>query len=187
MRTYRRIAVVAALAGLGMTSSTTAHAEGLLTGLVGMTFGGESSEAATTYGVAIGATAGGILGFELDLATTSDIFEDAQGTRDSSITTAMGNLMLGIGGPVRPYVTGGAGLIRSTVDIPVAGSMSQNDLGVNVGAGVIAFVTDHVGIRGDLRYFRAVDGDDDGALLDFDPQLGDLDFWRGSVGVTLGW
>ena len=38
---------------------------------------------------------------------------------DSNVMTFMGNLVIGIGGgPVRPYVVGGVGLIRSAVDGP---------------------------------------------------------------------
>jgi hypothetical protein len=52
---------------------------------------------------------------------------------------------------------------------------------MNIGGGAHVFFTDNVGIRGDLRYFRGLQGgDDDGLDLD----LEDFDFWRGTVGVT---
>lgn len=166
-----------------------AQAEGLLSGFVGTTFGGDTTSEAMTYGFGLAATAGGIFGFELDVATTADILggDDTPAIGDSSITTVMGNLMLGVGGPVRPYVIGGAGLIRSSVDSIATGSVDSNDFGVNIGAGVIGFVTDHVGIRGDVRYFRSVSGGPESEFFDFDFDLGDLDFWRGTVGVTFAW
>jgi hypothetical protein len=46
----------------------------------------------------------------------------------------------------------------------------------------MGFFSDNVGIRGDVRYFRAlqdIESDDE-----FDVSLGDLRFWRGSVGIT---
>lgn len=173
--------------GLVAFSPNAVQAEGLLTGLAGVTFGGDTTSEATTYGFGLAATAGGVFGFEIDVATTTNILGEEAVVGDSAITTVMGNLMVGLGGPVRPYVTGGAGLIRSTVDGLSMGSVASNDFGVNIGGGIIGFVTDHVGIRGDLRYFRSVSRDADGDLLDFDLQLGDLDFWRGTVGVTLAW
>jgi len=30
-----------------------------------------------------------------------------------------------------------------------------NDFGINMGAGVVGFFSDHVGVRGDVRYFAA--------------------------------
>jgi hypothetical protein len=45
----------------------------------------------------------------------------------------------------------------------------------------MGFFSDNVGIRGDIRYFRAVrDTDPDGVDL----ELGSFKFWRGTVGVT---
>ncbi len=54
---------------------------------------------------------------------------------------------------------------------------------MNAGAGVILFLSDGFGLRGDVRYFRAFAGsDDDDEFPDF--ELSDFDFWRASVGVT---
>jgi len=47
------------------------------------------------------------------------------------------------------------------------------------------YFNDHVGLHGDLRYFRSLTGDSGGLIIDpreFD--LGDFDFWRGTVGVS---
>ena len=183
----RRLTIIVALT-MVIAIPRAAQAEGLLTGFVGATFGGDTTAEATTYGFGLGATAGGVFGFELDVGTTADILGvDSEAVGDSSVTTVMGNLMVGVGGPIRPYVTGGAGLIRSSLDGSSMGSVDSNDFGVNVGVGVIGFLTDHVGIRGDVRYFRSVGGGPESGLLDFDFDLGDLEFWRGTVGVTLAW
>jgi opacity protein-like surface antigen len=60
--------------------------------------------------------------------------------------------------------------------------LSTNDLGVNIGAGVNAHFNDHVGVRGDVRYFRSLQ--DNQADNDLDLSLGSFDFWRGTVGLT---
>jgi opacity protein-like surface antigen len=58
----------------------------------------------------------------------------------------------------------------------------QNNLGFNLGGGVMYRLNSHVGLRGDLRYF--------GALVDEDTRKGgffrDHGFWRATVGVTFG-
>ena len=63
--------------------------------------------------------------------------------------------------------------------------VNNNQFGVNVGVGAFGFATDHVGFRGDLRYFRALtDPEEDN---EFDIDFGSFNFWRGTVGVTFRW
>ena len=58
----------------------------------------------------------------------------------------------------------------------------QNNLGFNVGGGVIYSLSKRIGVRGELRYFRA--------LVDEDKREGaffrDYGFWRTTLGFTLG-
>ena len=54
--------------------------------------------------------------------------------------------------------------------------------GVNVGAGLNGYFNDNIGLRGDIRYFRAVQ--DNKADNDFSLSLGSFNFWRGSVGLS---
>ncbi|MBW8895250.1 MAG: outer membrane beta-barrel protein [Acidobacteria bacterium] len=99
------------------------------------------------------------------------------------MTTAMGNILVGVPlGGVRPYASGGIGLISSRVDNPgqFFSKASSNDLGADVGGGVM-FLGGNVGVRGDLRYFRSLNNSDSNGV---DLSLGDFRFWRGSVGVT---
>ena len=43
----------------------------------------------------------------------------------------------------------------------------------------------NVGLRGDLRYYQTLsESDVDNAL---DLEVGDYDFWRGTIGVTFRW
>jgi opacity protein-like surface antigen len=94
----------------------------------------------------------------------------------------MGNLVVGIGGPVRPYATGGVGVIRASVD-GLLGSATSNDFGMNFGGGVTGFFSDHVGLRGDVRFFRSVGDSSDLVDLDID----NVDFWRATIGAAVRW
>jgi opacity protein-like surface antigen len=99
------------------------------------------------------------------------------------------NLVIGapIGGQsglgIRPYASGGVGIIRSHIDDAFdLFDVSSSDWGFNAGAGIAGFFSDNVGIRGDIRYFRSLQDNEPDDELDL--ALGDLKFWRGSVGIT---
>jgi opacity protein-like surface antigen len=131
---------------------------------------------------------GGIFGAEFGFNFTPEFVQDTATTPDVSQASFMGNLIVGIpiggqGGQVRPYVTGGVGLMRVSADqSELFDRFSSNDFAVNFGGGIMAFFTDHVGIRGDLRYFRALTDDEPGTGVDF--EFGDLDFWKWDVGAA---
>ena len=60
-----------------------------------------------------------------------------------------------VGGKSRIYVVAGGGLLKSQFDS--SSEISRNDFGIDAGGGVIdVSITDRVGIRGDIRYFRNV-------------------------------
>lgn len=193
-----------------------ASADWLLTPYLGVVFSGaantldvdtldEEFKRRTNLGISVGGMAGGIFGWEADLSHTRNFFQLTEGGGDdfdffdvrSSLTTVMGNLVVGIpiggttGGGVRPYFTGGAGLMRAEIEFEdLFENLSTNDLAINFGGGVHVFFSDTIGIRGDLRYFRGLqqqDDDDpieDDDFLDEDFGLEDFDFWRATVGIT---
>ncbi len=177
-----------------------AGADWLFTPFLGSTFGGSANigsdggtfkdefERKLNYGASL--ASGGPVGFELDFGYSPNFFGVSAGnpgfnfTGDGNVTTLTGNLRIGAsGGPVRPYVVGGVGLIRSSVDNPSQffSKPSTSDFGMDLGGGVNAFFSHNVGIRGDLRYFRSFQKDDSAAL---DLTLGSFKFWRGTVGIT---
>jgi opacity protein-like surface antigen len=84
---------------------------------------------------------------------------------------------------VRPYGAIGVGLLRTRIDeTDLFDDLSTNDMAFNVGFGVIGMLSDRVGLRGDVRYFRSLqDPEDDD---DFDVSIGNFDFWRATGGVT---
>ena len=185
-----------------------ASADWLFTPFVGWNFGGgvrfnndlgdfdDEFEQKFNYGATLAWMGGGIFGFEVDFGYAPNFFESTEGDGDfdygdSNVTTLMGNVVLGIpiggqtGPGIRPYLSGGVGLIKSRID----GADDFFDLetdssnfGMNVGAGLTGFFTDNVGIRGDFRYFRSLQDDDEPNEFGF--TFGQFDFWRGSVGVT---
>lgn len=183
-----------------------ASADWLFMPFVGWNFGGSATftdalgdfddefEKRFNYGASLAWMGGGILGFEVDFGYAPNFFESTEGDGDfdygdSNVTTLMANIVLGapIGGQsglgIRPYVSGGVGLIRSRIDGPAdLFNVSSSDFGMNAGAGLTGFFTDNVGIRGDIRYFRSLqDNEPDD---EFDVAFGSFRFWRGSVGVT---
>lgn len=183
---------------------TPASADWLFTPFAGVVFGnsadfgnvgdfGDSAEKRMTFGASAAWMGAGIVGFEADFGSTPNFFQNVTGSGnfefgDSNVTTLMGNLVLAapVGGTsgkgFRPYGSAGVGLLRTNVSATgLFNDLSQNELGFNVGGGAYAFFTDRVGLRADVRYFRALEkGNDGGSDLD----LSNLRFWRGTLGVT---
>ena len=182
---------------------TQASADWLFTPYLGATFGGSANlglededfddefERKVNYGASLAWVGDGAVGFEVDFGYSPNFFgassgdEDFDLVGDGNVTTLMANVVVGApAGGVRPYASGGLGLIKSSVDDAgqFFGEINNNDFGFNVGAGVTGFVTDNVGIRGDVRYFRSLrDNEPDD---EFDVALSDFRFWRGTVGVS---
>ena len=140
-----------------------------------------------SYGGSLGYLGHGVAGFEIDFGYSPNFFEGDPNDSlnlvgDGNVTTLMANVMFSGRGAVRPYVSGGGGLIKTRVDDvgQFFGSIDNNNFGFDVGGGLMGFFSDNVGIRGDIRFFRSLDNNDNGVDL----ALGDFRFWRGTVGVT---
>jgi opacity protein-like surface antigen len=174
-------------------AASPARADGFVAPFIGGTFSssaGAVSNSRAIYGLDVGGMGGGAVGFELDFGWAPDFFGPSSTVGDNNITTLMGNLIVGVpiggtrGAGVRPFVSGGAGLMRQRVD-GVTGfveHVTNNDFGFDLGGGVMVYFTDHVGVRGDLRYFRDFQDHQPGPGLDLG--LGTLHFWRGTVGAS---
>ena len=174
----------------------TASAEWILTPFIGASFaaGTDNTDFDTivdgskmTYGGTITYLGAGILGFEVDFGYSPEYFngddDDLDFVDTSNVTSMMANVVLSAPrGAFRPYGTAGVGILKTFVnDVDDAFDIDDNNLGYNLGGGVMGFFTDRIGVRGDLRYFRSLSKGDDGQE-DYD--LGAFRFWRGTVGVS---
>jgi hypothetical protein len=183
---------------LGAVTPAAALADGMIVPFIGVNFGGNSGKDLSNaidakrfdWGFSLAYMGGGVLGLEADIARSPDFFgrTDVGG---SSVLTATGNLVIGIpfGGQkgigFRPYVLAGLGVIRSKVDaFGDVLNREQNNGAWDFGGGAMFFFGTHVGVRGDVRYFRTFGG----LNLDFlDPveRPSNLDFTRASAGLIL--
>ena len=213
MALRRGLVIAALIAAVSAVSPRTASADWVFTPFLGWNFNGSADvqgaggttfsdkfEKKIDYGFSLASMGAGAVGFEIDFGYSPNFFET--GTvgsgfdlaNDSNVTTLTANAIVGIpiggqrGGSVRPYIVGGVGLIRS--NLGDAGDLfdvqSKNDFGFDVGGGVMGFFNSNVGIRGDIRYFRALQNDEEDNDFD-DLSLGSFDFWRGTVGLTFRW
>jgi len=193
MRRVLKFVMIAATVAV-VYAPAKAHADGYISPFIGVNFANNSGDGRANYGVNAGYMGAGVIGGELDFGYAPSFFGN-QGTYGSNyVMDFMGNVIVGIpvggthGAGVRPYGTIGLGLVRSQVTGGVNGLIqtSNNDVGMNAGAGVMGFLSDHVGLRGDLRYFRTFNDNStisagNGVNIDF----GSFHFWRASFGVVI--
>jgi hypothetical protein len=203
----RKFAITSALALMVWAAAPAkASADWLFTPFFGMNWGGTAGfnqvdsdfdddfERKMNFGAQLSWMGAGVLGFEVDFGYAPNFFENTAGDNDfqfgdSNVTTLMANLKVGapIGGQhgagIRPYASGGVGLIKSRIDDPDdLFELNSTDWGLNVGGGVAGFFSDNIGLQGDVRYFRSLqDNQPDG---DVDLALGSFSFWRGTVGLV---
>ena len=106
----------------------------------------------------------GIIGGEVGFGFNPSFFGSKSEFGDNNVMDLMGNVIIGIpvggthGGGFRPFVTGGLGLIRIDGGSVFDNVDSSNHFAYNLGAGAMGFFNDHVGIRGDVRYLRTLNG-----------------------------
>ncbi len=206
---FVRKCLVTAAAVLAATafSPRSASADWVLTPFVGWNFNGSADVSgnggASTvnkfahkvdYGVSAAYMGKGILGAEVDFGYSPSFYSNTAATgfqfsSGNNVTTLTGNVIVGIpmgghGASIRPYAVGGVGLLRSNVG-DAAGLFnvsSKNDFGFDLGGGVMGFITQNVGLRGDVRYFRGFTGAPTSSATGL--ALGNFQFWRASAGVT---
>lgn len=203
----RKLAIASALVLTTYAAAPAkASADWLFTPYFGMNWGGTAEftdslgdfedkfEQKMNFGASLSWMGAGALGFEVDFGYSPNFFENTTGDSDfafgdSNVTTLMANLKVGApfggqyGGGIRPYASGGLGLIKTRIDDPdQLFDVNSNDWGLNVGGGVAGFFSDNFGLQGDVRYFRSLqDNEPDD---EFDVALGSFSFWRGTVGLV---
>ena len=172
-----------------------ARADGLIVPFAGVNFGGDAGETIGDgadakkfdWGASFAWMGGGVFGFEGDIGYSPDFYgkNDVGG---SSLLSLMGNVLIGVpfggqqGFGIRPYGLVGVGVLRSDLESFDDLLDDNSEAAWNFGGGVLIFFGAHVGIRGDVRYFRTF-GD-----VDFGPielsDTGAVDYSRGSLGLV---
>jgi hypothetical protein len=194
---YRRVLVLTVV--VLCARSTEARADFLITPFVGSTFGGNTtlldldigaaSSKHWTFGASAAWLSDQVFGVEGDFATVPGFFQNSSGTglvTGSRVTTLTGNVIAALPLSVtreslRPYITGGLGLMRASVEDLIGLNESGDWLGLQVGAGAIGLISERAGVRFDLRHNRALSRD---TTLRGE-RTSKLSFWRATVGVTL--
>lgn len=192
----RRLAV--ALLLLLWTPPRDAYADWLITPFLGSSFAAETTflifeEGAgrkLTLGASVSLLSDGILGLEAEVGHTPRFFEGDNRlglVLTSRVTTLSGNVILAAPlaltrESLRPYVVGGLGLMQARSK-HAAGlfPVSQDLLGLSLGAGAIGLVTEQTGLRFDVRHIKAITGADGPFAR---PGVSRLSVWRATVGVT---
>jgi hypothetical protein len=167
-----------------ISAPAVARAEGYVIPWAGVNFGSDQAEGKKTFGVSAGFMGAGVAGLEFDFGYSPNFFGESV---TNHALTVMGNVIIGVpvGGTrglgIRPYVTGGVGIIRSNVNGGVTSNTTTNAAGFNVGFGAMGYFSDHIGLRGDVRYFRDFQDNLRNPFID----VGTFHFWRGSIGLVL--
>jgi hypothetical protein len=166
---------------------------------IGATFGGETTfvDPATVIGkkkLAIGASAvflGEVFGAEVEIADVPRFFEssDKNLVRGSRVTTLSSNVV--VAAPhrlteysLRPYFVGGGGLmrVRTTTAFNVFDVSTVKPM-IDVGVGVIGFLTNRTGVCWEIRRFQSVGGNTGDVGLSFGDEQ--LSFWRATMAVAI--
>lgn len=184
-----------AAAFLFMLTPATAHADWLLTPMLGQTFGADThGRIHTVMGVAVGQLDEEAFGWEFDFAYSPDFFEGADDDFDfsgqnSRVVTAMLNVLASATTTaIRPFVGVGLGLIQ--IDVESDDRLFESttrELGYNVGVGLMGMIADRAGLRADLRYIRSFQNQEPSWTrgIDVDVAPGNFDYFRAGVGVTI--
>ena len=168
-----------------------ARADGFVTPWVGSAFGSNINNGQAAIGVSAGGMGAGIIGGEADFGWSPSFFGTKSDFGNNTVMNLMGNLIVGVpiggthGAGVRPYVVGGIGLIRTQIDGGTVAkvSSSNNMFGWDAGGGVMGTFSEHVGLRGDIRYLRAT-SDLNSGVSSLDLNGDRLHYWRATVGVV---
>jgi hypothetical protein len=180
--------VVAALSIPSLSAAQTEQAESrgwFASPFIAATFGGDTSETTPFYGASAG-WMGRHLGLEGEIAHAPDFFEPTGFLTYRRVTTVMGSAFYRFSThAVQPYAVGGVGLVRP--HLAEAGELAVlevNTFGFTVGGGIFGRMSDHSGVRGDIRYLRTA-GRSDADANPFGLDLTRFEFWRAAAGIVV--
>jgi hypothetical protein len=114
--------------------------------------------------------------------------EDVLALATSRMYALMGNVV--VAAPqswneygLRPFVSGGVGLLHASQQTTDRRALPLNRtfFAYNIGGGAVGFITEHTGLRFDLRYYSSLSRTEE--TIGFGPAQ--LRYWTGAVGVVL--
>ncbi len=190
---------VVLVTGLLLMSARTDAEDRQIRGFIGATFGAGTTlldfgRVTGKANLAIGASAvflGEMFGTEIEIADAPGFFDSDNNAllRGSRVTTFSGNVI--VAAPrrmteysLRPYVVGGGGLmrVRQTTLYNVFDVSSITPM-LDVGVGVVGFLTNRTGVCWELRRFQSVGGDTGSVGLSWGDEH--LSFWRATMAVAI--
>jgi len=189
--------------GSGWFSATQSH--WTAAGFVGANYGASAASTSVDFGGQVGYLYRGIVGGEFlaDFAPSFNLTNAFLADRPN-VNAYMANAVLaaplGSEGAIQPYISAGLGGVQlrssmlNVASVPGSGQTDANQTrgGGDVGVGVMGFAG-NVGIRADVRYFRAFTNNTvattGSSAADVFAQnlLSGLDFWRANVGIAIRW
>ena len=138
-----------------------------------------------------GTLLGEFVGIEGDVGYAPGFFQsgDRHLVASSSATTVTGNLV--VAAPrhatrytLRPYFVGGGGMMRARSEDFGGALTYTSSLGaLDFGGGVTGFLTKHLGVSWDVRYFRSVHGRQAERGFSIGPEQ--LSFWRANMALAI--
>jgi hypothetical protein len=174
-------------------------------GFVGANYGASTTSSSVDFGGQVGYLFRGMIGGEFiaDFAPNFNLTNAFLADRPN-VNAYMANVILaaplGSEAPIQPYVSAGLGGVQlrsnmlAVANVPTSTQTEANQTrgGGDIGFGVMGFAG-NVGIRGDVRYFRAftnntVTTTGNTAADAFSQNLlSGLDFWRANIGIAVRW
>jgi hypothetical protein len=133
---------------------------------------------------------GDLIGLDVDVCHAPGFFTGERGlVLSSSVTTVTGNVVVTLPRRLteyflRPYVLGGAGLMRVRINdyfdvLPVGETLATLD----VGGGATGMITNRTGVSWELRHFRSFGRDPMLSGISLGPER--LSFWRASMALAI--
>ena len=187
---------------LSLLAPESAAAEWQVRPFIGFTFGGATTfvdpdHAIETKNVVIGLSGGWlgeIFGLEADFGRSPGFFQTNETrepvlVRTSAVTTLTGHVVIALprrmaGYGLRPYFSGGAGLIHVDTFGTFGGVLHNRTLpALSFGGGATGFLSNSVGVNWEIRRLNTLRGEGE----TFGNSLGreQLSFWRATMAVAL--
>ncbi len=169
-----------------------AHAQLQVSPFAGVNFGGDTTKTSGTAGVSATYWVFNWMGIEAEAAYSPMFFEQDGFLTSRSVTTMTGSFIFKApmtskmsSDKFQPYITTGLGTLRP--NLSEAGGLAVakgNTLALSVGVGATGFINEHVGLRGDLRYFRGL-RESDLETNSFGLDFSKFSFWRPTAGLVV--